>query len=224
MEQFKKSFKKFRMVWIVVLVVSAVIWLSKLDIQKKKGLVYKESLDEVVATVEDTDITLRDFAVYVAYQEQEVDASAKIYDKENPQKYWGLHTNGTFIKFQARNEAMSMAIHDRLFYLLSKELDISLTEEEHNIVKNNTMDFWSDLLDDEKQLVLGIFYEDVQRTMEQIALAEKCQHIYAEMDGLQMEDYDFAGEEYQEFSKDYKIKVYDQVLEQLNFGRITLNY
>ena len=178
----------------------------------------------MIATVEGTDITLRDFAVYVTHQEAEVEASAKIYDSKRPEKYWNIHTNGTFLKFSARDEALSMAIHDELFYQLAKELKITLAEEEIEAVKNSTMDFWSDLTDYGKDSRLGITQDDVYKTMEKIALAEKGQLIYAEMNGVSYEKYNVSEEYFLTFLEAYEYDVNEAILERLDFGNITLEH
>lgn len=221
-KQFIKSVKKFKVIWIVVLIVAVMGILSRLDWEKKKDLEYSESLDVVLATVEDTNITLRDFAIYVAYQEAEVESQAIIYDSENPKKYWGLHTNGKFFKYIARDEAVSMAVHDRLFYVLSKDLNITLSEEETTYLNNSVEDFWSDLTDEGKEKRLGIEKQDVYNVMEQIAIAEKSQTIYAAMNGLDYEDYDFSKEEFLSFLEDYEYEVIENVLKRLDFGNITI--
>jgi len=223
-EKFWKSFKKFRILWIFALVFFVMAVISKIDAKHKQKLVYSESLDKVIATVEGTDITLRDFAVYVTHQEAEVEASAKIYDSKRPEKYWNIHTNGTFLKFSARDEALSMAIHDELFYQLAKELKITLAEEEIEAVKNSTMDFWSDLTDYGKDSRLGITQDDVYKTMEKIALAEKGQLIYAEMNGVSYEKYNVSEEYFLTFLEAYEYDVNEAILERLDFGNITLEH
>ena len=223
-EQFIKSVKKFKGLWIVVLVIAVMGIISKADWEYKRDIVYNESLHKVIATVEGTDITLKDFAVYVAYQEAEVESQAKIYDSENPKKYWGLHTNGTFLKFFARDEALSMAIHDRLFFVLAGDLNITLSEEEKMQLANSVSDFWSDLTDEGKEIRLGITEDDVYQTMEQIAIAEKSQLIYAEMNGVDYEDFHFSEEDFLRFLENYDYEVNENILERLDFGNITLDH
>lgn len=188
----------------------------------REDIVYSESLDMVVATVEDEEITLRDFAVYVAHQEAEVNEQAIIYDPEDTRKYWNVHTDGTYISHAARNEAMSMAIHDELFYQLSLELDITFSDEEMQMLENDVEDFWNDLVDEGKVERLGIVKEDVYNTMYKIACAQKSQMIYAKMNSVDYEDLDFYEETFLEFLNDYKYTVDDSVLSRIDFGDVTL--
>lgn len=188
----------------------------------REDIIYSDSLDMVVATVEEEDITLRDFAVYVAHQEAQVQKQAIIYDPEDTRKYWNVHTDGVYISHAARNEAMSMAIHDELFYQLSLELDITFSDEEMQILNNDVEDFWMDLVDEEKVERLGINKEDVYNTMYKIACAQKTQLIYAKMHGLEYNDYDFYQEAFLAFLEEYEYEVDDSVLNRIDFGDVTL--
>ena len=215
-------YQKYRIIVFLVLLFLVMGMVAVHTRTSREELMYSESLDMVVATVEGERITLRDFAVYVAHQEASVQEQAIVYDAENTRAYWNIHTDGTYISHAARNEAMSMAIHDELFYQLSQELELALSEAEQQQLENDVADFWSDLTDEEKELRLGISKEDVYNTMYKIACAEKAQSIYAGMEGVDYEDMDFYEEEFLEFLEEYEYEVDDSVLNRLDFGDITL--
>lgn len=222
MKTFFESMKKFRGLWILVLVLVALIYLADAMYNNQDKLVYRESLDMVLATIQEEDFTLREFAVYVAHQEAEVQEQALAYDMDDTKKYWNVRTDLGFISQVARDEAMSMAIHDELFYQLYQELNLEFTEGELTLIQNNTEDFWADLVDEEKDIRLGIGKEDVYQTMYRIACAQKAQMVYAGMLALDYEDLDYASEEFLDFLSDYKYEVKDNVLNRLDFGDITL--
>ena len=90
------------------------------------------------------------------------------------------------------------------------------------MIQNNADDFWQDLVDEEKDIRLGIEQKDVYNTMYKIACAEKAQIIYAGMLSVSYSDLDYASEEFLDFLSDYKYKVNDDVLNRLDFGDITL--
>lgn len=222
MSSFLEQIKKYKvtMILLVITIVTGVIAVhTRIN---REDIVYSESLDMVVATVENEDITLRNFAVYVAYQEAQVQKQAVVYDSEDTRKYWNVHTDGTYISHAARNEAMSMAIHDELFYQLSLDLDITFSDEEKQILNNDVEDFWMDLVDEGKEERLGICRDDVYNTMYKIACAQKAQMIYAKMHGLEYNDYVFYEEAFLEFLEDYKYEVKDSVLNRIDFGDVTL--
>lgn len=58
----------------------------------KQNIVYNEHLEDVAVTVNGKELTLRDMAFYVAYEEMNVEKQALVYDSDNPNKYWNIHT------------------------------------------------------------------------------------------------------------------------------------
>ena len=222
MKIFLQSVKKFRVLWIFAILFAMFSVIADYSRVNREDIVYPESLDMVVATVGEEDITLREFALYVAYQENEVQQQANVYDPEDTRRYWNVHTDGVYISHAARNEAMSMAIHDELFYQLALELNVALTEEERVILQNDVEDFWFDLTDDNKEERLGIRKEDIYTAMEKIAYAQKAQYICAGIDGVDYADYDYHEEVFIDFLSDYEYEVKDRVLNRLDFGDITL--
>ena len=224
MEVFWNSVKKYRVLWIFTIIMFVMAILALGEGNSRQYLVYKDSLDKVVATVQGEEITLLDFAVYVAHQEAETHKQAIVYNPDNTKEYWGLHTNGQFIRVATRDAAVQMAIHDELFYQLSKEFEITFSEEELQILQNDVDDFWYDLTDEGKEAKLGVTKENVYDSMYKIAVAEKCQYIYASKDGRDYEDYNFSAEEYLEFLRKYEYSVKEDVLERIDFGDVTLTH
>lgn len=224
MKTFFDSMKKFRVLWILILAFAAMFYIANETRILRAEIIYPQSLDMIVASVEGVDITLRDFAVYVVHQEREVQDQALAYDVNDTRRYWNVRTDMGFINQVARNEAMSMAIHDTLFYHLYQDLDIELSEEEQAYLQNDVDDFWMDLVDEEKDTKLGISKEDVYNTMYRIACAQKAQFVYAGINGVGYEDFDYAEEEFLDFLERYEYDVKDNVLNRLDFGDITLEH
>ena len=222
MKSFYESMKKFRVLWIFTIFMVVLTFVANETRLDREKITYPESLDMVLATVQEKDFTLRDFAVYVAHQEAEVQDQALAYDMNNTRKYWNVRTELGFISQVARNEAMSMAIHDELFYQLYQELNMELAEVELEIIQNEADDFWSDLVDEEKDVRLGIVKEDVYNTMYKVACAQKAQMVYAGILAVDYEDLDYASDEFLRFLSEYEYKVNEKVLNRIDFGNITL--
>lgn len=222
MKTFWESVKKFRVLWIFVLVFAGLIYIANETRLSRQEIVYHESLDMVVANVQGKDVTLRDFAVYVAHQEASVQEQAYAYDMDDTKKYWNIRTDYGFISQVARNEAMSMVIHDELFYQLYEGLHLEFTEFELSQIQNETDDVWQDLVDEEKDKRLGISKDDVYQTMYKVACAQKAQLVYAGILAVDYSDLDYASEEFLDFLSDYEYEVKDSVLNRLDFGDITL--
>lgn len=224
MRIFWNSVKKYRVLWIFTLLMLILAVVSLVEGNRREYLVYGESLDRVVATVQEEEITLLDFAIYVAHQEAEVHRQAQVYNPQDTKAYWQIHTNGQFIKVAARNAAVQMAIHDELFYQLSKEFAITFSEEELMVLENDVNDFWYDLTDDGKEVRLGVSRQNIYDAMYKIAVAEKCQYIYARKAGKKFEDYDYSSEDYKEFLRDYNYAIKEDVLVRIDFGNVTLTH
>ena len=164
----------------------------------RRPLNYPTSLDVVAITVGNTEITLRDMAFYVAYEEMEVEKQAIVYDPEDTNKYWNIHTDGEFVKVAAKNAAIQMAIHDQIFCQMAEADGVTLEASDYEYIRNSESDFISDLEDYEGLEKLGVTEEDICNSMERVALAQKYQQMYAEMNGENMEAYDFTGDAYKE--------------------------
>ena len=224
MKIFWESMKKYRVLWIFTIIMLVLALVSVGESGNRQTLVYNEALDEVVATVQGENITLREFALYVAHQEAEVHKQAVVYNSDNTKEYWGLHTNGKFVRAAAREAAVSMAVHDELFYQLSQEMDITFSDEDYERLNNDVMDFWSDLTDDGGEAKLGITKQDIYDAMYKVAVAEKCQYIYERKNGYDEGAYDFSNEEYLEFLREYEYSVDEKILERIDFGDVTLEH
>ena len=192
--------------------------------QRRQDINYPEALDEVVAYVDDQAITLKDFAFYVAYEEMNVEEQAYVYEPGNTSKYWNLHIDGEFVRIAARNSAVDMAIHDRIFYDMALEDGVELDDEEMQFLINSQQDFLSDLSDYGGIEKLGVDEEVICSSMEKAALAQKYQEVYAELNGKEISDYDFSAEGYKALLADTDYKINKEVLERLDFGNITLEH
>lgn len=192
--------------------------------QVRNPVVYDESLELVAAEVNGTQMTLRDVAFYVAYEEAEVEEKAVIYDREHPEKYWNARVEGGFTRIVARNAAIQMAIHDEIFYQMAQADEIALTEEEEENLQSILEDFWSDLTDRKGEQSLGVSREEMESALRKIAYAQKYQEIYAQLQGKAYEDYDFTAEEYARLLEQQDYTIHDKVWRRVKFGSVTLGH
>lgn len=188
----------------------------------RDALIYKDNLDKQVLTVDGVDLTLKDLAFYIAYEEDSVEKLAKTYDSSDTNKYWNLHMDGVFIKVSAKSAIIQMAVHDEIFYRLALEEELLLTEEERQELDSQVEDFWNDLVEYDRQGALGVDKETISTQMEKIAYAQKYQIIIAGMNGHDYGDYDFAREGYTELLEDHKYKIKESVWNRIPIGDVTL--
>ena len=205
---------------IIIFFVAGTRWENR----KRDPLVYRESLEKEAVTVNGQNLTLRDLAFYVAYEEAQVEPKALLYDEENPTRYWNANMGGTYVRVAARDAAMQMAIHDEIFYQMALQEGIGLSEEEEKYLQQAEEDFWSDLSEDGGDKRMGITKDDIFNTMRKITFAEKYQQIYAELHNRSYEEYDFTGEAYQKLLSKQDYKIHEKVWKRVSFGSVSLNY
>ena len=189
----------------------------------RKDLIYAESLDKIALRVDGNELDLRDMAVYVAYQEMTVQQDAIVYDNEKPNKYWNAYTNKHFVRKVAENAVKEMAAHDEIFYQMAVTEGLGLDETETAYLENEILDFLMDV-SEEQMARLGIQKEDVEYSLEKIALANKYQSILAQEEGLEYEDYNYTGDAYIELSSAHVIEANAKVWDRISVGNITVNY
>ncbi len=191
--------------------------------EKREMLVYSEVLDETAVTVDGNPLRVRDMAFYIAYEEDTVEKQALTYDETDTNAYWKLHINGEFVKVSAGEAALEMAVHDEIFYQLALANEVELSDEEQEILRERQSDFWTDLPETAKERIV-VSEEELDETMEKMALAQKYQTIYANMQNGSYEEYDFNGDGYQILRENHEVEINNTVWDRLDFGNITLEH
>ena len=215
--------RKLRVTVVLLVLVVMLAIAARQDRLRKQELIYAKSLDVVAVTVDDVELTLRDIAVYVAYQEKTVQKDAVVYDYEKPHKYWNTYTNQYFVRSLAEKAVRNMAIHDEIFYQMALEEGLSLDEREEAYLLNEQQDFLMDLSNEQMER-LGVTEEELCESMRKIALANKCQSILAQSNGLYYEDYNYTGAVYELILAEHKVKMDESVWDRISVGNITVNY
>ena len=226
-ERVKKVIHDSRKYIVTIVLGAIVIVLGMYSLRSagsRKDLKYTECLDKMAVTVNDQMVTFREAALYVAYEEQSVQEQALVYDEDHTDKYWNLHIDGEFVRVAAKQATQQMLIHDVIFYQMAMEEEMDLSEEEAQAFENNFYDFWSDLTEDGKEELLGVTEEELHEAMRRMALAQKCQEVYAIVNDIPKEELDFSGEAYQQLLEKYKYIINDNVWDRLSFGNITLRH
>ncbi len=186
-------------------------------------LTYAEEVDKVVVVLDGEELTLRDLAFYIAYEEQIVNEQALIYDPENPNNYWNLHTNGAFIRTAARENAIDMMVHDFIYEKYAEEAGITWTEEDETLLQSKKEDFLMDLPDGALEN-LGVTEEELEDTMHRIGLVEKYLLQLAEENEKNYAVYDVGGAFYYRERDTHSITYMNRVITRIPIGQITLSY
>ncbi|MBO5372364.1 MAG: hypothetical protein J6A75_06565 [Lachnospiraceae bacterium] len=182
---------------------------------------YLEHLDEQIVTIDDKEYPLRALAFYIAHQESSVEKQAKVYDLDNVNTYWNIRSKNSFLRLEAKETAMRMMIHDRIFYAMAKKEGLALTKEEEVYMLNQRMDFWNDL-EEEGQERIGVTEGEIEEVFVQMALAQKMQQLLADRQGVDYREYNIEGESYAVLLSEHSYQINERLWERLDFGNITL--
>lgn len=200
-------------------VVAAAAWYRSGNFAKLR---YCDHRNDTAVTLDGEAYRLRELAVYIAMQEQEVQKQARVYNLEQPQKYWNAHVNGSFVRSEAKSAVMEKAVHDLIFYRMAEEEGLHLTTEEAAYMENQKMDFWNDL-EEEGQARLGISTKELDEAFLRMAHAQKKQRQLAEDEGVDYVAYNENGPHYQALLQEHDYVVNQALWQRLDFGNITVN-
>jgi len=207
---------------IILVVLLLLVRVTAWSYVQKTAIDYLENLDAVAVVVDGEEMTLQDLGFYVLYQEYTVERMAEVYNDDNTRDFWNIHTNGYFISAQAKKAVMGMAVHDRIFYRLALEEGITLTTEEKELLETRRTDFWEDLYAEQKENLPGT-YESINRTMFEIALAEKYQSMLAKEMDVTYHSLDWDAYDYEEIIyPEHTVKIKTTLWHRVYLGNITL--
>jgi hypothetical protein len=106
---------------------------------------------------------------------------------------------------------------------MSQELDMELDQDEIKYAESRSDDFWMDL-GEYGQAALGITKEALTEDLEQMALAQKYQELYAAAENMPETDYDVNGMEYEKMLAEHSYKIDNSIWKGVPFGSVTLEY
>lgn len=212
---------RFTAVLVVLLIILGTA--SYREQGKRQKLSFPESLDLVVVTVDGEQVTLREMAFYIAYEEGSMEDAAIIYNPDNTDEYWRLYTNHTFLREQAKQTVLDMTVHDTLFSQMAAKEGVVLSEAEEQYLANEQQDFWSDLTEEQRES-LSVSDDTLDETMRKMALAQKYQSILAEMEQVDYEDYSIGGTEYEKLLAQHTCELDETTWERVPFGSITVDH
>lgn len=221
----KKHFKpKKKNIAILAGIAAAAVVILFISYEEKKPIDYEEHSSDTAVTVDGEVMTLSDVAYYVLYEEKTIEEQAEVYNPENTKDYWNLHVDGMFISDEAKNTAIGMAIHDRIFYNAAKKRGMKLSQAEKTALKNSIQDFWMDLLD-EQQKNIPTTDEEINQTIEEMALAQKYQTWIAKKHNRTYHEYDWDGYDYKQLlEKSHTVKINRRIWNRVRMGEISVHH
>lgn len=211
------------LIWILVAAAVCVVLCAGLyqGFTSRQPFIYADHLDDTAVTIDGEELTFRDLAFYVVYEEYQVQKAALIYNPDNPWDFWDSHVQGGFVIFRARKVTMEMAIHDRILLRMAQDEGVTLSSDEKEQLENRITDFYEDLYDEQRQN-LPVSTETLDKTMSDIAVSEKYQQMLAQENDDTFASYGYDGRAYLRLKKRHKVKISDS-WNSIRMGRITVN-
>ncbi|MCR5416146.1 MAG: hypothetical protein K6E79_05060 [Pseudobutyrivibrio sp.] len=214
--------------WVKIILLGmgiAVLCYAFVSMHDSRGTIkYSEHLDDTAFTVDGYEVTFKDLAFYILYEERVVEEQARIYNPDSTKDYWNIHSNNSFIQMEAKDAVFGMAVHDYLFYQLAvaEGMD-TLTPAEEQDLEFATNDFWEDLLDIQWEK-LPCDEDTINSQIRIAAIAEKYQNYLAEANGPSQAAYKYDGYYYGLILEEHEVDINDKLWDRFVMGDITLHH
>ena len=226
--------KKVEIITVCICVVLIAAILAILIVfNKSKDFVYNKHLDEAVISIDDENITLKDFSYYIYIVEKQINDMAIKYNPDDPNDFWNTHfknsLDSVFTRDYAKQLAKDLCEYD---YIMEKETaihNIYVTESEKESIKADAKDTYDDFSQKAKDNT-RLSEEDIYNILCRRKLVEKyavraAQQVNSDGfagDSASLLDYD--GEYYKEMIKSkYNVTENNKLLDKITMGRVTVN-
>lgn len=232
----KSTFKKKRVEIITVCICAvliAAILVILIMFNKSKEFIYNKHLDEAVISIDDENITLKDFSYYIYIVEKQINEMAIKYNPDDPNDFWNTHfknsLDSVFTRDYAKQLAKDLCEYD---YIMEKEAsiyNIYVTESEKESIKADAKDTYDDFSQKAKNNT-RLSEEDIYNILCRRKLVEKYATRAAEQvrsDGFEGDSaslLDYDGDYYKEIIRSkYSITENNKLLDKITMGRVTVN-
>ena len=158
--------------------------------QKEKNIfVYEEHLNDIVVTVGEQPVTLREFGYYIAKLEKDVQEKALIYNPKDPMEYWNVHfsaglDSGYMFEY-AWNYALADCVCDLIFFQKVQDEGYNLSENGYKQAKIQAEEFYT-MLSTEQIEKTGL-------TMDLITMVEERRLLVQSYTNSFMEENELSG-------------------------------
>lgn len=232
----KKSVKKAiiavisiaAVVIVIGFLIAVILFLKKLN-----RFEYKDHLDENVITIDEKNITLREFGYYVFQIEGYTQEQAIIYNPDNPGEWWNTHfssgADSQFVCDYAKKVAVNLCIADEIFYEEALKQGLELNENGEEKVKSDTWEMINRM--DSKQMSLTGLDETIiaEMTRKQLLSATYAEFLantadFSEYDEDPYKLINWDGEYFQkEILPNHSVQINEELMDKIIFGKITVN-
>ncbi len=220
-------------VMISVIALIAVIAFASVFIKQGSKFDYSEHLDEEVLSLDNETVSLREFGFYVYEVESFTQQQARKYNHTDPLDYWNTHfsagNDSQFVSELARDTAINACLGDLVYAHMAREVGFDLSDGEKAEIPAEVTK-WMQEISSEQLKALGLSEDIVKKVIERRTLAKAYAYEYSKEADLSGYSGDVAqllsgGGEYfeKELLSKYPMKKNEKLIEQMRFGRISIN-
>lgn len=142
-----KQYNKIAIIILLICILLLVCYTFYLKWQREKNIfVYEEHWNDIVVTVGNQPVTLREFGYYIFKMEKKVQEQALIYNSKDPMDYWNSHLSAGpdsgFIFEYAWDYALADCICDLIFSQRAQEEGYSLSEDGYRQAKTQAEELY----------------------------------------------------------------------------------
>lgn len=229
-----KNTKKSLIILMTIVVIFLTLWGIEGWWEYHNKFKYEQHLDDVVVTVDDRELTLRQLSYYIYDAEVKIDKQARIYNPEDPLDYWNTYFNsgveGGYISEMAKDAVMGSCVCDMIYEDMAIQGGYELTEEEKKEIAGQAEIQYAKLSTEQREKT-GLTPELIEEVLARKVLVLKFALQYFEdvdftgYSGYREQLVSYDGEYYKkEILPEHKIEYNQEIVKELSMGRITTNY
>lgn len=145
-----KQYNQIAIIVSVICILLLVCYTFYLKWQREENIfVYEEHLNDIVVTVGNQPVTLREFGYYIFKMETKVQEQALIYNSKDPMDYWNSHLSAGldsgYIFEYAWDYALADCICDLIFSRRAQEEGYNLSEDGYRQAKTQAEELYKRL-------------------------------------------------------------------------------
>ena len=228
-----KSEKKFILILIVVVAAALAGNAGTLIYKKVTTFNYKDHLDEVIISVDNSDLTLREFGYYIYMIEDTVQDQAHLYDPKNPLRWWNTHfsagLDSQYVSEYARKSAVNTCLSHEIYYKEALAEGIDLTPEEKEAAEKAASDLCAGMTEIQlertgltEDIIYNLRYKQELAAKYARSLAERVDFSVYE-DGPEVE-LSGNGDFFQDVVLPrHQVSINNDLVDNVNMGRVTVN-
>lgn len=172
----RKKYNKIAVIICFICVLLLICYVFYMKRHNEKNIfIYQEHLDDIVVTVGNQPVTLKEFGYYIFKMENKIQEQALIYNPKDPMDYWNTHfsagANSGYIFEYAWDYALADCICDLIFSKKAQEAGYSLSEDEYKQAKTKAEELYA-MLSTEQIKKTGLTIDLIRKIEERRLLVQ----------------------------------------------------